>query len=79
MVSRREPQTNEDINENKMTTWNDMRAAHNGVFIVDLVLLCVDKNGFVPHRLDALAERFTLPQYLIDTHIDDVPFPLLIS
>ena len=49
MVSRRESQTNEDINENKMTTWNDTRAAYNGVFIVDLVFWCVDSNGFVTH------------------------------
>ena len=51
ILSRRGPRTNEDINENGMTTWNDMRAAYNGVFIVDLVYLCVDKNVYLPHQL----------------------------
>ena len=35
--SRRGPRTNENENKSRMTTWNDMRAAYNGVFIDDSV------------------------------------------
>ena len=55
MLFRRGHRTNEDINENGMTTWNNTRAEYTGVFIVDSVFFCLDKNGLVSHKLDALA------------------------
>ena len=35
MLSIRGSRVHEQINEDGMTTWNDVRAAYNGAFIVD--------------------------------------------
>ena len=78
ILSRRGPQTNEQINKNGMTTWNGMRAAYNIVFMVDSVFVCADKNISVAHCFDTLADFFTLLQYLIDVHINDAPYPLFV-
>ena len=70
MMSRREPGSNQQINQDGTTLLNEVREAYNGTFMVDLYVCAWTRNFLVAHRLDALNDSFTLPLYLIDMHQD---------